>query len=194
MNITIEFKNGALDWEGDIMATCPFCNVKNKRVEIMDDDYITMPMLWCNNCGARAFIDGIHDDNHDYLSSPNYKPREDIKCEYTTSCYKYTFPLLKIVRVVDHKMNRYITDMKLTDEQVIEIMQNKYSKELKEKYKLKKNKDSKGNPNFNFSLPCDSYNIQDEKISYPDEIDLSHDGVYIRVLLENGKTECYWGD
>lgn len=51
---------------------------------------------------------------------------------------------------------------------------------------------------FKLSLPVNSYNVTDPEVPYPDNMDMSHDGISIFILCEdeNGKEfpSNYWGD
>jgi hypothetical protein len=193
-------------WWYDLkLAICPFCNFKwTSGFEYTPDDpgsmidygeYVTIPMLQCNNCSAHSFIDApaehgyADEDGTIYIS------------KYQKSGDGYLFPLIKVQRVIDNNMLEYITDTKLTDEQVIELMKCNYNTELLNKYNITKLRPSDSiedivldTNNFNISLPCNSYNVEQPEIPYPKEFDPSHGGIYIKVLLEGDRIAYYWGD
>ncbi len=177
--------------------TCPFCKkISDLNSSIQVDDYVEVPMLWCDNCGATAFLKVSDDFDFDCLDNISHLNKNPLYIE------EYSIPLVKVLEVVDICLVDYISSTKLTPIEINEILSGKKRNILNDyivnKYNLRREDEYRENKDlnlmFNMSLPVYSYNVYSPKKEYPINIDLSHDGVCVYCKLENNKIVAYWGD
>ena len=160
---------------------CPFCKrvdsiYEGESPELMDDDYVIYPMIWCCECEARCvidpetykkFIESLGKDKHGEL---------EVKTETTV-------PLLFIKRV----SHGGLYDGKISEEDLNECT-NEFDKRGKKNWKEFEK----------ISIPVESYDVSRPKDPYPPNTDLRHDGVYVLIEVEelDGSTTviAYWGD
>jgi hypothetical protein len=161
-------------------ADCPFCEYKN-RDALYFGYYTEIPMISCDNCDARSFI--------------------DCKEEQLFVNGSYEFKLLKIVKVVDYRLVHYISNKKLNIQQVTEILNDLHvdfessdrtywtlSSDISEKYNLNYYNGPDKSILLNLSVPVNSYNLNDPEIKYPDNILVEpDDDTSVYCLLENKK-------
>ena len=134
---------------------CPFCNYITENLNYCEEnlqfeDYADIPMIWCNKCMARSFLDLTIEqmqNTWEKLES-NVKPDLDFLEKYKinfrdielknnkllnnlcknndeVSCYK--IPLLKIKNITNYVLLGYNCDNKLSREQLCEFLDSKYT-------------------------------------------------------------------
>ncbi len=197
-----------------IHVKCPYCG---EIEELEYYDYVDRPMIWCwGDCEARCilnmpleyanyFLDGIGNIKyadpadkilfklfHDSVLV-NDPPFEYDKEKYDR-CYK--IELLFIRRIVTSELAEYAAKQQIPEENVRELVENKYEQSLIDKFNIMK-VDEKNKDDFNVSINCNSYNISRPENPYPQNIDLGHDGIYMFCeVVYNGEQYYYkyWGD
>lgn len=197
------------DKHGDEHETfiCPFCKRMgfDENVNVQCDDYVKEPMLWCDSCGARSFLDvdlNLFFDIIDSKSIDNeyYSPLEN-------GVHAYKFHLKKVKKVLPNNFD-YTSNVQLTDQQVRELCELNYynykqlTQETIKKYDLREIKEDNyeeyDEKLMNVALTCDSYNVMKPTIPYPKSARFNHDGIYLRCKVENKegniKNTCFWGD
>lgn len=199
------------DYFDDKLSKCPFCEHESDEV-VNDSDYGIKAMIWCEKCGAEAFLD--------YNIGGDIPDKYLIPVQGESEYKEYNVPVLKILRTTGDtfiKMNQPLTDdeireifnglaydrgrmivsPELTDKYNIqnltylsdeEYFEGKYDNLLDERYIQEH-----GFPHL-LSLPVNSYDLNKPEIEYPKNFGLSHDGCYVWVLLENGETVYMSGD
>lgn len=231
----------------DTHAVCPFCNYISKDRDYEEtlqfDDYVDQPMIWCDECGARAFLDIdidmlelLHLENlkqylpEDRLSDAQVKKLEELLPKYeidskeipheivskiarnfevkeTEKLRFFKAEILFVKRVKNYMLLDYTAKDLISEENIntlIQLNKNIYDSEkmadLSDFGIIKKLDDEKEfniEEEFNVSLPCNSYNIENPAKSYPENFYLKHDGVFVSCeVVHNGKI-CYyeyWGD
>jgi hypothetical protein len=182
---TMEFHSGG----DDTKAKCP-CSDKWDNV-IQSGDYVSHPMVWCDDCGRRSFIC--------IYCQPETFTKKD--------CVVYKYPLVKVLKVI----NRQIYDWKWTPDlfgrQFQDMLRRSYSEEndFAESIGLEKQDDWFAEDPENiaeniwhdYGVECNSTNVEDVKNTMP--LDLSHDGIYVycQCRCDSCGTEFnarYWGD
>lgn len=193
---------------------CPFCRSTYEKVSnftyanLQYDDYVKEPMLWCESCGARSFLDIDLDVFTDLVENSDSK---NINNKYyvplTSDIHMYKFHLKKVKCVRPNNFD-YTSNIKLSDQQVRELCElncykyKQLSEEIIKKYNLCQiegdNDDEYDEKLMNIALLCDSYNVMKPVVPYPKSANFSHDGVYLRCQVEdeegNIKNTCFWGD
>ena len=99
----------------------------------------------------------------------------------------YNIDLLFIKKVINNDLIDYCSNYDITQDQIYELIQNNYSKEIIDKYNIYKKKYNNYHDN-NISelfkkphlwLECNSYNTENPEKEYPKNFHLDHDGVYV---------------
>ena len=188
---------------------CPFCHHIDETGSIVWEDYVEYPMLWCDKCGARAVLDPV-----------SYYTWN----ESTTLCTEpIEIPLLFIERASDSHMSDLICDRMLNDEEM-KILSNGWDNSHREydinvletlgikvldQDEIDELDHNPGSDNvdnvieqrskiMNISVPVKSYNVSEPSIPHEVNVDLSHDGVYVYLLVHRLDGEkrviSYWGD
>lgn len=163
------------------MVRCPFCS-NISEYDLQYEDYVTLPMLWCTECGARSVLDC------------------DIHMETPTG----PVDLLYIERVKCNEMTPFICDQPVPDADVIRLFESNFSPEVAAQLGITtRNPESEGSPEYDYnsfhvSLPCMSYNAEAPIVPYPAGFSLDHDGVVVELLCRDrhGRQIMmhYWGD
>jgi hypothetical protein len=205
-------------WDEEITGICPFCCSYSDCNYLEYYDYVSdYPMFSCNDCGAEAIID-IQCEKFDdfdkkyYLGTfnevckkyPEYSPLtiDDDPVGY------FEYELLKIERISNDPLARYYSPMVLPQDKVTHFINSKYDKKLQQELGLEKRVYDGDLPEslppetvfgeHHLSCVCNSYNIEEPKVPYPDNFDTDHDGVYMYAQVSdsngNKKCTCYWGD
>lgn len=212
-HIKDDFEDGLLIWQDYVdipMIWCWDCKKGNESTYISHNK---------NYATSHSFLDPIFFDKYfsSYYKINNYHKSFD-KLYRGTIDYEGVYeaseklkstlpddfcvniPLLYIERICDRNMSEYVSDKKLSDEEVIDILNNNYSEDVIKKYNLIKCSGCRTGEEdlMNISLPIGSYRIETPLVKYPDNLDQSHDGTVINCLvrLSDGslKQVKYWGD
>jgi len=208
------------------IAECPGCHHEASTDDggnLVDEDYGSNGMIWCEICGGLFFLD--YEQERD-AQIEKYFVREvlrNVKYGRTAaevrqeSFNEYKIPVLKIARTTGraiYQMTRDLTDQEIRDFYSEMKMENYFyrpSVESLEKYGIISRDDQFDpdeichNDGFNeekcmkgectlVSLPVNSYNLEKPEIPYPKELDMSHDGSMVYVTFENGKNGYVSGD
>lgn len=182
---SIEFHSGG----DDAKAKCP-CSDKWDNV-IQSGDYVSHPMVWCDDCGRRSFMC--------IYCQPETFTKED--------CVVYKYSLVKVLKVLNRQVYEWRWTPYLFEKHFKDMLRHSYSEEdaFAESIGLKEQKDSfAGNPEDiteemwkDYSVICNSTNVEDVRNIMP--LDTSHDGIYVYCQC---RCECcgteftarYWGD
>ncbi len=103
------------------ITLCPLCNyIDDSYEDLQIEDYVTQPMLWCDNCGCRLVLDLKHnyDDNYDYnYNTENllFNVSEEVKDIFENIIIEdniqnpliFGIPLVKIHKVVNRDLYKY---------------------------------------------------------------------------------------
>jgi len=128
------------------------------------------------------------------------------KPEFPPTVAYLTLECAKIKRISNRQLYEYeMKNGSITDEETREFLSDNSRVVMDSLGIVERKKDKFGNCElddneniFDLSLPVDSYDAENPKVPYPENMDLAHDGIYIYVLCEdeNGNEfkVCYWGD
>jgi hypothetical protein len=101
---------------GDEHAICPFCNYisrdPNYEEILQFDDYVDLPMIWCDECGARAFLDVSIDILH-FLVRENpedYLPEDRISDDEMKKLNDWILAHIVESKEVSHDLVSKITE------------------------------------------------------------------------------------
>ena len=191
---------------------CPFCKSVSGN-NVIFSDYVTLPMLWCDACGARSVLDMqlkfndehgldlIGDMNELKHTHPDLNYNIDSLDKYILediNVYKYYYVnLLFIEKVTNGQLSDYNSDILLERDDVCKFIESNYSDELKSNLNLTYITLNDNDPTFTVYLACDSYNSVNPLISYPTNFSMAHDGCCIYLQCnKGGESFCvtYWGD
>ena len=209
MNVFYFKKDGIHEpsWE-DLHGICPSCSYicKGEDLSMAYIDYVSQyVMMWCDGCGERAVLDL---DQNWVEDIKRYTPitvtleevdsfsqhRDFFKkllSGYPGKIYLYKIPFFKILRVINSKLSGFYSEKSIPEEKVRKFIESDYQDLPEGVYEEDIDEDE---INFNLSLPCDGYFVEDPNKPYPMNFELNHDGVYVHLLLENGEHVYYWGD
>ena len=201
----------------DFDVICPFCNFFDNTCSLQYDDYVENPMIWCNSCNCRSFLNISIELLKNLLDcEPKYKKinREDIIIDETkkstdlnlflnnekTLCYE--IPLLKIKSVTPSNLHGYFSKNKLSYLQIEEFLnsettinyEKKFDEKIMEKYDIIFSEEKQDENLFLLLIHCDSYDVETPQNPYPNNFDTSHDGSIVECILENDNIVKYWGD
>jgi hypothetical protein len=190
---------------------CPFCGNVG---ELQHEDYVTAPMIWCDNCGARSVLKlPLDRGNVDFAGCERYEPSDleivafrklhhHNSCTFETTTKYYKVPVEKIAFVANCELLPYKAGEKipsLTD--IAKLIESDYSKDIVEELGLLECDDDEIGYSLyepqhplNLKVPCDSWNVVEPKVPYPKGFHTHHDGIEVGVELENGTVVYYWGD
>lgn len=196
----------------DVVTTqCPFCLVWHENT-MQYTDYVTHPMIWCDNCWARAVIDPL---------SVKFVHEQGNPVNHLTGDSRaYVCDLYKIIRISNcRSVALCYTEEDKTEEEREILLRRLFSEDipynrlkefgLKRRGKGKKALDcvceNDGEPNhetlacsLGCSFPVNSYNTEEPEIPYPENFSLAHDGIciYLDCQDKQGKLHrvVYWGD
>jgi hypothetical protein len=79
-------------------AICPFCNALSDDNDpiIQYDDYVEVPMIWCDNCGARAVLKASIDAIHAIQEDADNDDRKQTIDEHIAHTYMQTMKITNI--------------------------------------------------------------------------------------------------
>lgn len=197
-----------------VPSVCPFCNFCAYGA-IQFEDYVDVPMLWCEECGARAVldIDWNNDEGADLYdlvkkcrrmkvnSTPSTKHCDWIDVSDAPNYIYHKTPLCWITRVVNNELSEFFSDAVPSDDSMKEFIKRDYDVEYGKSIGIHKrdslDEDEWNDETFwNLSMVCESYNVCDVIKTYSN-CEIFHGGVYVYLKVKRGKTEeCirFWGD
>lgn len=190
---------------GVFYIKCPFCEALPSDYDFQIDDYCTQPMLWCEKCEARSFLN-ITEEYLREIEKEYYVSKSVIKTIKLEVLYdskkkivdviRFDSNLLLVKEVVNHILLIYKTKTKLSEKKIRKFVKSDYSEELASKYGIvKRDEDADLSCDSGFlPLTCNSYNTENPETPYPDNFDMSHDGVIVLCFCEDNKRCWYWGD
>lgn len=130
---------------------CLICGFCNELSDLVDYDYVTKPMLWCNGCGSRSILDldlSQQKTNEGYDLSTMEKISDtktrnlldNMKCKYNPynlsieeikrdSTELFYVPSLYITRVIGDNMMRYRATREIGQENINEVLNSHYMTE-----------------------------------------------------------------
>ena len=215
-----------IDSEYDIdesycMVFCPYCFHGNNNVVF--NDYVDMPMIWCDGCDARCVLNMSLDVNKTEMTKlekignltelldkhPELKYNIDNNLnstkyhkDYPENLNEYEFyyvELLFIEKVINSKLSHYNVDNILDDITIRNFIDSNYDKNLMEKYNITKVKEIHYDKlNYNLSLECNSYSATKPVNSYPKNFNMNHDGPSIFLKCKDSNNNIiytsYCGD
>lgn len=215
--VLLRFINESLSDDEDKTFICPFCrctgskgkcfvcNNSSDYENLQYDDYVNEPMLWCDSCGARAFLDVDLDAFADLLEDSENTDNK-YYVHLTSDIHAYKFPLKKVKRVRPSNLD-YTSRVQLSDSQARKLLElncfkyEQLSEEVIKKYdlyKIKEYGELEDKNVMNIALRCDSYDVMTPLIPYPENSEFDHDGIYLHCEVEDstGKIEntYFWGD
>lgn len=180
-------------------SICPNCNILGEG--LIDDDYVSHPMIWCDECGSQFIIDAPLEDYLDKYKIDNIKlNKENIKqlkklLNDTTNNNDieelkqsfYTFNLMYVKQLINNDLSYYYSNKLISQENINKFIDSNYDNNLRRELKIKKIKLEDIDPEFiinntkyfNIAIDCESYNIHNPKNKYPYNFSLTHDGTYI---------------
>jgi hypothetical protein len=210
--------------DNDYNSIISFCIECEKIVcseNIIWDDYCNNPMLWCNSCGARIFFNKKTFYSNTKIINNNIiltnSQIQQIKNEINTwGEIPNIDSILSNFKVVELLIVKKVVNDKLAK---CYYKKNKSQKSINKNYNNSSDLDSDNSSDsdnsnvsdifnhnslwkcekfFNIGFECNSYNVNNPLIPYPDDFDISHDGKYIycQCIDKNNKIIycCYWGD
>lgn len=193
---------------GEPAAVCGFCKTAQ---DLQYADYVTKPMIWCDECGARIVLDIPL--NYDFDLTEKNLP-EVARSEVTIDKYHigwtirlgkyvsdpntkfYKANALFIKRVLDRNLDDYQATRILTQEQIAEallaVVRNYPDKRPIDQSTLDRlgiikrgddiNIETMKSSDMDLSVECNSYDAMQPAKPYPTGMHLEHDG--INVWLE----------
>ena len=182
--------------EKKLNTICGFCfNIEDNDRDLQYknlETYTEIPMIWCNCCENEYFLDLRNEDLENFSENKNLeKYKSDISTfsqniKFQNNLEKvnfYKIPILKIEKIATQEIKNYDCEKKLCFEEIGEILDNDFSKEVIQKYNLIKC-DSKM---INLYIPCDNYfmTINEDKLNL-ENIDLYTGCNFNYCLLEDG--------
>lgn len=185
---------------------CPFCHsillLDEDQQLIVYSDYVDHPMVWCDECGARAFLDLRVWSR----LCPNWDDRREVSHFANTDIRE--IPLLYIKRVVGSNMFCFHSEVPLTRAQMDELMDDYHLDDPDDPVDIRKNDEivkkfnlrveDKTRENMNVSFEVNSFNVMQPNVPYHPKMSTAHDGVYIWCLVTmpdgTDKILKYWGD
>jgi len=212
MNYNIPVPNEAFFNDG--MACCPFCkcveDYSKESYLVQSDDYVSpYPMIWCEECGARAVL---LDDRAEKIATKDLP--EELQKLKTDELQAFKIPLAKVVKIV----NRQFYDFKLPEDKELSVDEMIQMVELSPGWNEDRSEEFKnflnhrgiterdddfsfgeqGAEDYRLHLPVNSYDAMNPEQPYPKNFDCSHDGIYVylQCLDVDGKPfdMTYWGD
>src|SRR5579871_6806922 len=171
---------------------CPFCHHRNEYDNIEWEDYVEYPMLWCRSCGARAVLDP--ESYYTFNESLEVPP------------VSIEIPLLFIERACDSHMSDVCSSRRLTEEEMklLTHSYNDYKRQYDPKVieqlglrlytqdELDEIDHGSSEPDrlyssrqsiMNVSVEINSYNVEEPAKPHTAYVDMSHDGVYVYLLV-----------
>lgn len=145
-----------------IICLCPFCNFRGNENMVIQNNVSPYFMMFCEKCDALAVLDTQ---------------------EINRSLKENKIPLLKINKIINFFLSQYISSEKINENITREFIEN-HSIKNKIPEKIFRDFLSKdyNEIDYNLSLTCDSYNINEPKKPYPKNFNLQN----CYFLLSNG--------
>jgi hypothetical protein len=173
---------------------CPRCLQWQSNDSIQFDDYVDIPMLWCdtgrypNHC-AYYFIDPRSFNEN--IDTGEMKVWDELPC-------------LFVERKCDHVMGGYRSERALTPEEMTRLLdtkhydgRTKYNDEVVRSLGVTE-REHEDDLYMNISVPVNSYNLMTPSTPYHPNVTYDHDGVnvYCSVRMPDGtvQVQSYWGD
>lgn len=213
----------------EMQIFCPFCLKMNcidstcKDPYLATDDYITHPMIWCDNCCRSVLL----------VNTAKIVPATQISNEYKnkvenldTSIF-FTVQLAFVKKIVDDILGRFECDVAIPNDEARRFSDDYYdcegdteqfleTNEIAKKYNIRLREghfddikdatddfDNNHNSKFinaktlNIGIKVGSYNVLEPERSYPRSTNLQSSDVVIRLLCvdERGEDFCanFWG-
>lgn len=183
------------------IAVCPYC-YSCRRGDFQIEDYVTKPMLWCSECGARCVTSLTMPSHNMSTASPQLPTVGEwrfvlMRCPLATVKSKdlnlehylfYCVSLLKIMRVMNAELSEFTADRSLSQGWIRDFVEGGYNEEFGLMLGIKKRtgkypayEDEDTEVDMSLSLDCRSYNAALPKNPYPSNYELRHDGVYVNL-------------
>lgn len=179
---------------------CPSCG---SCEEPWYEDYVSHPMLLCDECEGYFVIDIFSRQEID--PSPEELAVFMADREERGLCRLYSCDLYKIIRVSNYQICDFEQTEKSDDQIIRKFIQEQCDQkfpvnidaEILSGYNLKRRQDEECE-NVSCFLPVNSWNLHEPEIPYPENFILDHCGMFIYMDCQNSKGEIHrvslWGD
>jgi hypothetical protein len=197
---------------------CSFCGSWGEY-NYQEDDFVTIPMLWCDGCGARSLLDvprtedSAVADLDAVVANCEEVDKEEVLLKAASGLTKersrqlrfFWIPCFWIRGVVGSNTSNYrqAGSEKPTEQELRELIESRFDPAVMKRVGVRNATeremwDSDDERPLDLALPCESYDAESPRVPYPAGMDLRHDGSSVHLLASRGERgepfpARYWG-